>query len=655
MCGIAGTVNWGDAESLQTMADLLIHRGPDDAGLWYRPSPRGPRVGLASRRLSILDLSPAGHMPMRTQDGALTLVYNGECYNYPQLRRDLEARGHRFRSTSDTEAVLYAWREWGPDCLRRLNGMFAIALWDEQQQKLYLGRDHFGIKPLYYCSRNGQFAFASEMKSILALPGFARELEPRAMQQFLSILWVPDPLTVMKGILKLPAGHCATFDGTSLTLTQYWDLEFPSAETGFPLREENDLAAEVRQRFFAAVKSQMLSDVPVGAFLSAGLDSSGIVSAMAQQSSSPVNTFTIGFPPGYCRGEVRMDDVSVARRTAERLGCRHTEILVEPDVVSLLPQLIWHMDEPTADPQILVSYLVCREARRSVTVLLSGLGGDEVFAGYRKYRAHGLAQQYRRLPAWLRNHLLEPAAQAFPNLRGTHFANSVRLAKKMARTASLSDRERFLTDSVYMSRDLIAEVCRDSFMQQVSGFDPLSRHQDYFDRVARADFLNQMLYLDTKAFLVSLNLNVADKTSMACSVETRVPFLDWQFAQWVASNVPPRLKLRGANTKYIYRRALRNDIPEEVFHQRKAGFTAPIDYWIANDLQQMLGDVLTPASIRNRGIFDPDALARMIREHRSGGKSRSYQIWQALTFEMWAQTFLDTPLAQIPRACAVAN
>jgi asparagine synthase (glutamine-hydrolysing) len=474
------------------------------------------------------------------------------------------------------------------------------------------------------------------------------------VQQFLSLLWVPDPLTVMKGILKLPAGHYAIFDGTSLTLNQYWDLEFPPADAVFPPRDENDLAAEVRHRFFAAVQSQMLSDVPVGAFLSAGLDSSGIVAAMAQQSSSPVNTFTIGFPSGYCRGDVRMDDVSVARRTAERFGCRHTEILVEPDVVNLLPKLVWHMDEPTADPQILVSYLVCREARRSVTVLLSGLGGDEVFGGYRKYRAHHLAQQYRRLPAWLRNHLLEPAAQALPNLRGTHFANSVRLAKKMARSASHSDRDRFLTDSVYMSRDLIAEVCRDSFVQQVSGFDPLSRHRDYFDRVAGADFLNQMLYLDTKAFMVSLNLNVADKTSMACSVETRVPFLDWQFAQWVACNVPPHLKLQGSSTKHIYRRALRNDIPEEVFHQRKAGFTAPIDFWVANDLQQMLGDVLNPAAIRSRGIFDPQALTRMIREQRSGHKSWSYQIWQALTFELWAQSFLDHQLTQSPAACAAA-
>jgi asparagine synthase (glutamine-hydrolysing) len=645
MCGIAGTINWGDEDSLRTMADLMSHRGPDDSGLWYKRTASGVRLGLASRRLSILDLSPAGHMPMRTEDGALTIVYNGECYNYPELRRELEARSYKFRSTSDTEAVLYAYREWGPDCVRRLNGMFAIALWDEERQQLFLARDHFGIKPLYYCAKSGRLAFASEMKSILALPGLERELEPAAVHQFLSILWVPDPLTVIKGIYKLPAGHYALYRGAELKISQYWDLQFPSINAAFPSRDERDLAAEVRQRFFATVKSQMLSDVPIGAFLSAGLDSSGIVAAMAQQSSNPVNTFTIGFPKGNCKGEVMLDDVSVARRTAKALGCNHTEILVEPDVVNLLPKLIHHMDEPTADPQIIVSYLVCHEARKKVTVLLSGLGGDEVFGGYRKYRAHHLARQYRRVPAWIRLHLLEPAVRALPSMRGTEIKGYVRLAKKMARSGSMSDQERFLTDSVYMSRDLISQVCTDSFFTQVRDLDPMVRHREYFKRSSGADFLNQMLYLDSKAFMVSLNLNVADKTSMACSVETRVPFLDWQFAQWVADNVPPELKLRGATTKYIYRQAIKNDIPEEVLRQPKAGFTAPIDFWVANDLKDLLGDVLSPAAIKKRGIFDPEAIGRMIREQRSGRHDWSYQIWQALTFELWAQEFLDSPVA----------
>jgi asparagine synthase (glutamine-hydrolysing) len=389
----------------------------------------------------------------------------------------------------------------------------------------------------------------------------------------------------------------------------------------------------------------MLADVPIGAFLSAGLDSSGIVAVMAEQSNSAINTFTIGFPKGYCRGEVMMDDVTVAARTAAALGCNHTEILVEPDVVNLLPRLVYHMDEPTADPQIIVSYLVCREARKKVTVLLSGLGGDEIFGGYRKYRAHYIGQQYRRIPAWLRQHLLEPAVEALPSMRGTSVKGYVRLAKKMARSGSLPDRDRFLTDSIYMSQDLISQSCSDAFYGRVRGLDPMARHREYFERVSGADFMNQMLYLDSKAFMVSLNLNVADKTSMACSVETRVPFLDWKFAQWVADNVPPRLKMNGSTTKYIFRQAIKNDIPAEVLHQRKAGFTAPIDFWVANDLKEILGDVLNPAAIKQRGIFTPEAIERMIREQRSGRKDWSYQIWQALTFELWANQFLDNPVA----------
>lgn len=645
MCGIAGTVNWGDRESLRRMADLMTHRGPDDSGQWYKLTASGARVGLASRRLSILDLSQAGHMPMCTEDGVLTIVYNGECYNYPELRHELEARSYRFRSNSDTEAVLYAYREWGPECVRRLKGMFALAIWDEERQQLFLARDHFGVKPLYYCAKNGKLAFASEMKSILALPGVDRELDFAAVHQFLSILWVPDPRTVIEGIQKLPAGHYGLYDGTELKISQYWDLQFPAENSCLLPHDERELAAEVRRRFFESVKSQMLSDVPVGAFLSAGLDSSGIVAAMARQSSVPVNTFTIGFPKHYCNGEVMMDDVSVARRTAEALGCNHTEILVEPDVVNLLPELIYHMDEPTADPQIIVSYLVCREARKQVTVLLSGIGGDEIFGGYRKYRAHYLAQQYRRLPAWLRRQVLEPAVRALPGMRGTSASGYVRLAKKMTRSGSLSDRERFLTDSVYMSRDLISQVCTETFSAHVRNFDPMVRHRDYFGQVSGADFLNQMLYLDSKAFMVSLNLNIADKTSMACSVETRVPFLDWQFAQWVADNVPPQLKVRGSTTKYIYRQAIKNDIPAEVLRQRKAGFTAPIDFWVANDLTDMLGDVLAPEALKRRGIFDPNVIWRMIGEQRSGRNDWSYQIWQALTFELWAQSFLDSPAA----------
>ncbi|HYO79191.1 MAG TPA: asparagine synthase (glutamine-hydrolyzing), partial [Thermoanaerobaculia bacterium] len=418
MCGIAGAVNWGDYDALERMTSVQAHRGPDDSGTWSTTF-SGGRVGLGSRRLAILDLSPAGHMPMATPDGNVVVAYNGEVFNYPQLRRELEAEGVVFRSNSDTEAILYLYERYGTDCFRRLNGMFALAIWDKRNERLVLARDHFGIKPLYYVQGPNRLAFASEIKAILELPDVPREVDPYALKQYLTFLWVPDPLTMFRGIAKLPAGHFAVFERGELRIEQYWDLHYPSAGHAYPQRDPRELAEEVRSRFFDVVRSQMLSDVPVGAFLSAGLDSSSIVAAMAEASSHPVRTFTIGFPPHTTKGEVHLDDTDVAARTAKHFGCQHTHIMVEPQVVDLLPKLVWHMDEPTADPAIVMAYLVNREARRDVTVLLSGIGGDELFAGYRKYQAHYLAERYRRLPRFLREGVIRPAVNAMPAMRGT--------------------------------------------------------------------------------------------------------------------------------------------------------------------------------------------------------------------------------------------
>jgi len=641
MCGIAGAINWGNAESLRVMADLQAHRGPDDSGTWHAKTQRGDWVGLASRRLSILDLSQSGHMPMSTPDGRLTIVYNGECYNHNSLRPELEAAGYVFRSHSDTETVLYAYQHYGPAFLNRLNGIFAFAIWDSREQTLFLARDHFGVKPLYYCRRGDQFTFASEIKAFFALPGFEARPDSDALYQYLSMLWAPDPHTAFAGVLKLPAGHYAVWKAGALEVKQFWDLQFPAAGQ-YPKLSEQALAEEVRSRFFASVKSQLLSDVPVGAFLSAGLDSSGIVSAMAQQTSAPVKTFTIGFPPDYVRGEVMMDDISVAKRTAAYLGCEHTEIIVRPDVVDLLPKLIYYMDEPTADPQILISYLVCKEASKHVTVLLSGIGGDEIFGGYRKYRAHQLARYYRSIPGFLRRHCIEPVVEALPTFRGTAAKGYVRLLKKMVRIGSLPPRERFLNNSCYLDAAQLHDLCTEDFLAGVRHLRPFREHEADFAKVESADFLNQMLYVDTKTFMVSLNLMVADKTSMASSVEARVPFLDWEFAQWVASNVPPQLKLKGGITKYIYRQALQSSIPPEVLRQKKAGFTAPIDMWLANDLKTFLRDTLSQDRLKRHGIFKPAAIEKMLHEQSTGVKDWTYPIWQVLTLELWMEQFLHT-------------
>ena len=640
MCGINGAVNWGDSTTLARMTNIQAHRGPDDHGTWETRLSGGAWVGLGSRRLAILDLSPAGHMPMTTEDGRLTIVYNGEVYNHPQLRRELESLGHSFRSNGDTETVLKLYQEYGAQSVRRLNGIFAFAIWDRRDEELFLARDHFGIKPLYYCHEGDCFAFASEVKALLELPGLRREIDFEALNQYLTFLWVPDPATMFKGVFKLPAGHCAIYKGGRLEVSEYWDLKFPSRSHRFGASEA-ELAAELRERFTASVKAQMLSDVPLGAFLSAGLDSSSIVAAMAQNSPDPVRTYTIAFPDKYRRGELTLDDTRVARRTAEHFGCLHTEIVVEPDVVDLLPKLVWHMDEPVADPAIITAYLVNREARKTVTVLLSGVGGDELFAGYRKHRAHALAEQYRRVPAVVRRKIVEPAVLALPAMRGTPVKGYVRLAKKMARSGSLASRDRFLTDSTYLNEEQLNLLYRPATRERINGMHAWSRHLEYFDRVGSADFLNQMLYLDTKAFMVSLNLTYNDKMSMASSVEVRVPFLDWELAEWVADNVPPSLKLRKGTTKHILREAMRPVLPPEVLEQKKAGFGAPADYWLAEDLREMVDDLLGERRLRERGLFNPASVRRLIDEQRSGREDWSLQIWQFLTLELWMQTFID--------------
>jgi len=643
MCGIAGTINIGLKKASERMIDAQIHRGPDDSGISEHVSIGGDRIFLGSRRLSILDLSPAGHMPMSTPDGKVTITYNGEVYNAPALRTELEAKGYKFRSHSDTEVVLYSYQEYGNDCVRQLNGMFAFAIWDSNRDQLFMARDHLGIKPLYYFHKGNQFAFASEIKGLLELSEIPRRLNHQALHQYLTFLWVPDPLTLFDGILKLPAGDFATFKDGRFELHQYWDLAFPKANHPFSLNEKA-LTSEVRDRFTRVVESQMVSDVPLGAFLSAGIDSSSIVAAMAAKSSQPVRTFTIAFPEKYRRGELTLDDTAVAARTAKHFGCNHTELEVDPNVVDLLPKLVWHMDEPTADPAIIMAYLVNREAHKQATVLLSGVGGDELFAGYRKYQAHYLAQKYRKIPRGLRVNVLEPAINALPGFRGSRWKGHVRLAKKMARSGSLPPIDRFLMDSVYLSDVQKHELYTDTLQAELDRTDARCTHLAYFSHVAEADFLNQMLYLDTKTFMVSLNLNYNDKMSMASSVEVRVPFLDWQFAEWVAANVPPDLKLKNGTTKHILREAMRPVLPPEVLTQKKAGFGAPVDYWLAQDLRPMVDELLSETNVRRRGLFRPEVVRRYVEEQRNGREDWSMQIWQFLTLELWMREFLDKPV-----------
>jgi asparagine synthase (glutamine-hydrolysing) len=663
MCGISGLVNCGNRDALERMTSVQAHRGPDDAGLWEQRFPDGSYVGLGSRRLAIIDLSPSGHMPMCNEDRTVWITYNGEIYNFAELRRELQSKGHCFASNTDTEVVLHLYEEEGLECVQRLKGMFAFAICDLRAGRptLFLARDHFGIKPFYYAQQGRRFAFASEIKALFEVPGIEAAMDAEALHQYLTFLWVPDPKTMFRGIFKLPAGHYAIFRDGQLNITKYWDLTFPSAHAVYA-HSEDELAEEIRERFRTSVESQMVSDVPIGAFLSAGLDSSSIVAMMSQAARQPVRTYTITYPQKYRVGETTLDDPEVAARLAKRLGCENQQIVVEPDVVDLLPKLIWHMDEPTADPAIIAAHLVCREARKQSTVLLSGVGGDELFAGYRKHAAHYWAQAYQRVPAGLRR-MLDPVLGHVPGLRNTPMKGRVRLAKKMARSASLQPVERFVMNCTYLDAEQKAGLYTPALSDEVGSADASVRHRDSFAEVHDADFLNQMLYLDTKIFMASLNLTYNDKMSMASSVEVRVPFLDRELAEFVAWNVPPRLKLKGfvrPTTKYIFRKAMQDVLPQEVLRQPKAGFAAPVDYWLAHDLKEMVNDLLSESRVRDRGLFRPEAVRRFVDQHRRGEQDWSMQIWQFLTLELWMQTFLDGGAKQIaidtihPRQAATA-
>ncbi len=655
MCGITGLINWADGETLSAMTDLLEYRGPDDRGIWERHFPDGTYVGLGNRRLKVIDLSVAGRMPMSNEAGDVWITYNGEIYNFLELRHELEAKGYTFRSHTDTEVLLHLYEEDGPSCVQRLDGMFAFAICDFRTARtsptVVIARDHFGVKPLYFIQDGRRVAFASEAKALLQLPGFATSVDLESLHRFLTFLWVPEPDTLFRGIQKLLPGHYAVYRDGRCEVVQYWDLSFPPAHTHY-VRSEAELVEAVREQVSASVRRQIISDVPVGALLSSGLDSSSIVAMIARNSSQSLHTYTITFPEQYRVGEVTLDDPAVAARFAQQAGCIHQEIVVEPGAASLLPKLVWHMDDPVADPAIITAFLVCRAARESVTVLLSGIGGDELFAGYRKYTAHYWSQAYRRLPFPLRGCLIEPAVAGLPSLRGTRFKGYVRLLKKMSRSGSFTPQDEFIMNSTYLDsaqKDMLysAEMrCR------MDGFDPWLQHRDSFSRVASSDFLNQMLYVDSKIFMPSLNLNYGDKMSMASSVELRVPFLDRDLAAWAAWDVPAHSKLAGPirnKTKHIFRQAMQGLVPDEVLRQRKAGFGAPVDYWLAHDLKEMVDDLLSEDRIKRRGYFEATAIQNMIREQRSGRQDWSMQIWQLLTLELWMQAFIDAPQHSIAR------
>ncbi len=631
MCGICGVVGKADEHLIKSMLGRIAHRGPDNEGVYVSETSTGS-VGLGHRRLSIIDLSPAGHEPMTDSAGELWLTYNGEIYNFKEVRRELERLGYGFRSESDAEVIIYAYREWGRDCLERLNGMFAFALWDARDETLLLARDRLGIKPLYYADTPAGFAFASEIKALLAIPGLERAVDLAALDQFMTFLWTPDPKTIFKGVSKLPPGHALIYRNGQAEVFEYWDLEFEEDDK----LQEADWIERVREQVTRSARAQMVSDVPLGAFLSGGLDSSALVALMSEGGQRKLTTYTFGFRSDDLRYDILEDDVKYARRVGEQFKTDYHEALLEPSVIDLLPKLVYHMDEPVADPAIITSYLICRAARERLTVLISGMGGDEVFAGYPRHLAVKLAEVYNLVPAFVSR----PLVAALPGGRPGRFTALFRNTKKLARSAALPLRERYLGFGTYFTSDDKRELYRGELAREASKFDPYGEHHRYFDRVADQDFINQMLYVDMKTFLPCLNLTYTDKTSMAASMEVRVPFLDHELVE-MAARIPARLKLKGLTRKYILKRAAESWLPAEIIHRKKAGFSAPLRAWLVRDLRDMVEDLLSESNVRSRGLFNYAAVRNLIDDNLSGREDNSLKVFQLLTLELWHREFID--------------
>lgn len=642
MCGIAGLISQEPEGRITRMLESMEHRGRDDEGVWTSGEidEAGRRACLGHRRLSIIDTSAAGHQPMLSADGRLAITFNGEIYNYRELKKQLAAKGHRFQTDTDTEVLLAAFAEWGAGCLSHLNGMFAFAIWDKAERELFLARDRVGIKPLYYTQTvdGKSFIFASEIKAILATGLVEREINREALNQYFTFLWTPDPHTLFRGIHKLPPAHYLTWRAGETSVREWWDVSFDEIEEG---RSDEWWRERVLETLDRVVGLEMVADVPLGSFLSGGVDSSSIVALMKNHSAGRrVQTYTIGIEPEDLRYDIIPDDAAWARRVGKLLDTDYHELMLKPDVAELLPKLVYHMDEPVADPAVLTSYLVSRAARETLTVLLSGVGGDEVFAGYPRQLAMKLAGALDPVPQLLRAPLMKAVADVLPGGLPGKFTAPLRNAKKFARSAALAFEDRYLGYGTYFTAADKERLYADDLRDSVRGMDAYQEHRRYFARARSFAPLNQLLYVDLKTFLPCLNLSYTDKTSMAANLEVRVPFLNVELVE-LAARMPPRLKLRGLKRKYILKRAAEKLLPKDVVWRKKAGFGAPIRAWLRGPLMPLVRELLSDAEVRRRGLFRPAEVARILAGNLSGREDYSLQVFQLLTLELWQRTFID--------------
>ena len=626
MCGLCGILNLDGAPVspvvLETMNATLVHRGPDQGGAVIHGS-----CGLANRRLAILDLSPSGALPM--QSGSITLAYNGEIYNYPDLRHTLE--GYKFRSRSDAEAVIALYERHGIDFLDHLRGMFAFALWDAPNRMLVLARDRLGKKPLYFYRDQNRLVFASEIKALLRHPDVPRRAARHLLPLVLAYGYVPAPLTFFDGIQMLPPGHVLVARDGTITTRAYWTP--PSFAGADPAACAADYVDELRTLIEESVRLRLLSDVPLGAFLSGGLDSSLIVATMACHTSERVKTFAIGFT-----GEESFDETAHARRVAEYLGTDHHEFIVEPDAIALLPFLVWHHDQPFADSSAIPTYLVSKLTRDHVTVALTGDGGDELFAGYERFYAANLAARYRRLPGLVRSGI-EAAVYLLPE--ATSYRGLAQRARRFVTGATMSPPAAYFSWVRLFDDDQIAALIDGSIDRT-----PTAHFAALFDPDDSRDVTAQLLDVNLTTYLPDDLLIKADRCSMAASLEARSPFLDHRLVEF-AARIPSNLKLNGQTTKHSLKEAAAGLLPDDVIHRPKHGFGVPVGRWFREGLRDYARDILLDPVTLRRGYFHETALETLLDEHTSGSRNHGQRIWTLLTFEWWHRLFIDpsTPTA----------
>jgi asparagine synthase (glutamine-hydrolysing) len=648
MCGIAGFVESSSTAApfgrdaanalVHRMCDVIRHRGPDDQGVWVDGG-----VALGMRRLSIIDLS-TGHQPIHNEDRSVWIVFNGEIYNYRELRHELESAGHRFYTSTDTETIVHAYEQWGADAIARLRGMFGLAIWNTRTRELLVARDRIGIKPMHYATVGGRLYFGSEIKSLLQAPDLPRDLDADALDHYLSFLYTPRDGSIFKHVRKLPPGHLLAWRDGTLAIDQYWEMPASETFTG----SEADAAAQLRTVLTDAVRSHLVSDVPLGAFLSGGIDSSLVVGLMSEVSGGRVKTFSIGFD------EPEFDELEPARRVAEHFGTEHHEFVVKPDGVGILDALVSHFDEPFADSSAIPTWYVSEMARRHVTVVLSGDGGDELFGGYDRYVPHPRVVAFDRYsPRALRRVAAIAAARLPHGVRGKNFLRHV----------GRDEQGRYLDAIRFFGADEKPALLSHDMHRAMSEPDPETRLARHFERFGHLPWPSQMMRFDAETYLPEDVLTKVDRMSMAHSIESRVPLLDNEVMAF-ASSLPAAMKIKDGRRKHVLKEVAAALLPAAILNRRKQGFGVPLGTWFRGNLRELFADTLLSAESLQRGYFQPVFVRQILDEHLSGKRDHTLRLWQLVVFEKWHQQYLDSaasgnslPLsgASLPSAAAIRS